>query len=185
MLDFFKSNKMRSLFLSLLFVSVCLNSFSQTFKGDSLFVLGDSLFSSFSIQYFRNGYLFTEKQFRDDALIRFTTWKATDTLENTCYYNNGVVASKEIFVIKSEKEKVFTGLDENLYYYYLFQRIEYNDQGVITSSENYDYFFSKTEKKTVSLPIISIIYDNKGKPLFQYEWIYDEDLHSSKFRTEL
>jgi len=131
---------------------------------DSLAVSGDSLLKSFTIQYFRNGYLLSEKEFRDDKLVRLLEWKTSDTLVNKLYSKNGTITCEETFYINSRSDSSFTGYNEDLYFYFLCRRIEYNISGKIIRHEEYSVTFSDVDKKYYSKPETFIINNPEGNP---------------------
>ncbi|MPL92746.1 hypothetical protein SDC9_38859 [bioreactor metagenome] len=155
---------MKKLYLIVFLSSVLSTSYCQPQTEDSLVVSGDSLLTSFTIQYFRNGYLFSEKEFRDGEIVRSLTWKTADTLINTRYFINGSMASEESFFINSRGESSFTGYNEDLYYHFLCRRIEYNEKGKIIRLEEYSVSYSEVEKEYISKPESFIINYPNGKP---------------------
>ncbi len=155
---------MKNLLLFVFLTSALSTSYCQQQKVDSSFVSSDSLLTSFTIQYYRNGFLFSEKEFRDNQLVRFLTWKTSDTLINTYYFNNGTVAGEESFYIHSREDSSYTGYNEDLYYHFLCRRIEYNEKGKIIRRENYSVTYSEAEKKYISNPESFIINNPNGTP---------------------
>ena len=111
---------MKYLLFIILLISILPTCLGQTLMEDSLAVSGDSLLKSFTIQYFRNGYLLSEKEFRDDKLVRLLEWKTSDTLVNKLYSKNGTITCEETFYINSRSDSSFTGYNEDLYFYFLF-----------------------------------------------------------------